>query len=119
MKTENVKLRKNNYLALIMFWVILLFGVLGGIANQNWAENIYVFLSFIFMVGFVISALARIPQYHLKEFVSTYFIHVLFCVGMGWWWLCLYWLLITCSAGAGINYYMKAIKEAVNGENKK
>lgn len=116
MKKENIKLTPQNYVGLGMFWVILVIGAIGGIENQKWAENIYTFLSFGFMVIFVLSALVKTKFKPVKQFIATYFIHVLFCVAMGWWWLVIYWIILTISAGVGMHYYIEATKGAVENE---
>jgi len=116
MKKEEIKLSTNNYIGLAMFWVILAIGFTGGVAEQKWAENIYTFLTFGFMIIFVLAALVKTKFKPVKQFIATYFIHVMFCVAMGWWWLCLYWVITLISAGVGMHYYIEATKEAVESE---
>jgi hypothetical protein len=108
----DVKLTKANVSGLIMFAVVLLVGVLGGVANQAWAENIYTFLSVVATVIFVGTAFMKSRLKPLKQYIAMYFVHVLFCVAMGWWWLVLLWVITTVAAGIGMSNYMDAAKKA-------
>jgi hypothetical protein len=114
---ESLKLTKANWSGLGMFALVLAVGVLGGIGKFVWAENIYTFMSVVIMVIFFSTALMKSKLKPLKEFIGMYFLHVLFCVAMGWWWLCLWWLITTCAAGVGMSNYMDAAKAATEKSN--
>ena len=117
MKEDNIKLTTQNYVGLGIFWVILTIGIIGGVTGQKWAENIYTFLTVGLTFIFIFAVLTKTKFKPVKQFVSTYFIHVLFCVAMGWWWLSLYWCIILISVGAGIHYYIRATKGVVDSED--
>ncbi len=112
-KSKKIKLTSNNYIGLALFWGVLLIGILGGLAGQKWAENIYTFISFGFMIIFIFSAIAKTKFKPIHQLISTYFIHVLFCVAMGWWWLAVWWIITTISAGIGMHYWIEATKETI------
>ena len=115
---KSLPLTQRNYVGLAMFWGVLLIGVLGGLVDQKWAENIYTFLSTVAMIIFVAAALIKSKFRPVKQFIATYFIHVLFCVSMGWWWLCVWWILVTIGAGVSMSNYIDATKEATESEAK-
>ena len=100
---KSLPLTRQNYVGLAMFWGVLFIGILGGLAGQKWAENIYTFLSTVTMIIFVSTALMKSKFRPVKQLIATHFIHVLFCVAMGWWWLCCFWILTTVGAGVGMS----------------
>jgi len=115
MKKETIKLTRKNFNGLLLFWGILLLGILGGLAKQNWAENVYVIISFICMIIFIPVPLLKSKIKPIKHFIATYFINVLFCISMGWWWVGSYWLIITISTGYGMHFYIESMKNVVEG----
>ena len=115
---KSMKLTKQNYIGLSMMFGILAIGVIGGYGGKEWAENIYTFLSTLLMIIFMGAALVKSKFKPIKQFMAIYFIHVLFCVSLGWWWLMLWWLVTCVSAGVAMNYYLESLKGAVEGEAK-
>ncbi len=114
---KSMPLTKQNYIGLAIDWGVLVIGILGGLAGQNWAENIYTFLSTVIMIIFVASIVMKSKFRPIKQFVATYFIHVLFCVAMGWWMLTFWWVIVTIGAGVGMSNYIDATKEATENED--
>jgi len=115
---ESMKLTKQNYVGLAMMVGILVVGIIGGYGKQQWAENIYTFLSVVLMIIFMGAALFKSKFKPIKQFMAVYFIHVLFCVSLGWWWVMLWWILTCVSVGVSMSNYLDAMKGAVESEAK-
>lgn len=111
MKREKIELTKNNYFGLASFWGFLLIGIIGGLLDQKWAENIYTFLSICLMIIFIFTAILKAKLRPIKENFATFFIHVLFNVAMGWWWLVIYWIITIMCLGIGMHHYLETSKE--------
>jgi len=103
-------LTKQNYVGLAILWGLLALGAIGGYGHQQWSENIYTFMSTLLAVIVVVAAIAKGKVRPLKQFMATYFIHVLFCVSLGWWWLMLWWLAICIATGFAMHNYLEGAK---------
>ncbi len=114
---EKFELSNKNYIALAVLTTFLIIGILGGVAEQKWAENIYTFITIVVTILLAASALVKTEFKPIKQFVGMYSFHILFCVAMGWWWLCICWLVATTSLMLCINNFITT-KEKDKSEDK-
>lgn len=118
-KPEKIVLSKQNYVGLAICFGILALGAIGGIAkNQQWAENIYTFITIGLAIIFVFSALLKAKFKPIREFAGAFFIHAIFCAAMGWWWLCLYWIIIDIALLVCMHFYIEDYERKQKGEDK-
>jgi len=91
MKNGSQPLTKKNFITLGLLIVFLFIGVIGGVFQQKWAENIYTFWSSFVMIVFTWLAIMKARVKPMKPFVVTYTFNFLTCIALGWWWLTLFW----------------------------
>lgn len=113
-KLQNPKeftLSRQNYIGLTIFGLILALAFAGGPFHQKWAENLYTFISVAITIIFIGAALLATRMNPIKQFFAAYFLNVLYCAAIGWWWLCLFWTVNVFIAGYLISQYITAYEK--------
>jgi hypothetical protein len=109
---EDYKLTKKNWMGLGTIGLILTLGIIGRVFEQEWAENIYLFITIITTIILGYSAGVKTKLRPIKEFIFALCINIFFCVGAGWWWIAGLWCVISICFGACMSNYISAAKEA-------
>lgn len=99
MKHPKVTLTAKSYYGMALYTVFLIIAALGGIGDMEWAENIYTFVTVLYLFLLIFSTLVKSELKPIKQYIALYFLHVLFNAAMGWWWLTIWWIIIiVCAA---------------------
>ena len=108
---EKIELTKKNYYGMGVLLVILLIGLIGALGKQEWAENIYTFISIVLMGLFIYMEVVKTKVKPIKQYLMISVILILFSVAADWWWVGLYWCVITISMGICMSNHISAVKE--------
>ncbi len=113
-----MKITRENVTSIGILGLLLILAMMGSVGEIKWAENIYTLASVVmFIIALVIVFIKHSKIDPSAELVSVDFLHVLFCVSAGWWWLCILWIGITVSIASCMIWTLPTLEEQNKSED--